>query len=453
MSDIVGRKLVFLLAHMGECFALLFLAYFPMSLPLIGTALLLMSSTDVHSTIVSAIIADTASNGGGGNGNGRESTAIAVNEGQEEEEDSSRNMHVERRGSTTATTTTPPPPAEAAARFAYVGGVLGFCFIFGPIVGSLLETRMFPRASLHVGYGFVIIAFLYAVLILPETLRRSPSSSSSITSSSSTSTSTPTTTHTGDDLMTKLRALLHVFRSTPMNPFPRAHFLLSQSPLLRHLALAYGLLSFTVSGLSGIFYIFVSARLSWGVGDYGVFLTTVGIVALVSQLFLVRIFVSLLGERGSVLFGMVCLVLSGLIQTVAWNSTCMYVGLLVSTPGFVIEPAIKGAVARSQPSGQQGNLQGSLAAIGNVVKVISPLVSNVMLSAGVELGWIGLPMMAFVVVKLVTLRLLWRAFMVGVGKSEKELFHEQQQKGMRNGDGGEEAVSQSFVHVQQETQA
>lgn len=164
--------------------------------------------------------------------------------------------------------------------------------------------------------------------------------------------------------------------------------------------------------MSGIFYIFAAARFSWGVGAYGIYLTTLGVVALVSQVVLVRSMVSFLGERGAVLLGMLCLGGSGLIYAFAWDSTCMYVGLLVSMPGFVIEPTLKAAVARCEAAGKQGEVQGSLEAVGYVVKVISPLVSSVMLSAGVRVGWIGLPMVMFVAVKVVALRLLWSAFMV-----------------------------------------
>lgn len=345
VSDVIGRKYLFLLAHSGEFISLLIMFQFPTSLLALFVANILLISTAVYLSLIQAIIADIASK---------------------------------------------QSKKPAATFYGYIGGMVGTSFLIGPILGGVLEEHVYPLSSIHFSATFVTLAALYTYFFLPETLHSSYRP-------------------VGETSRDTLRRIVSVFKTTDINPIPRAMSFLSKSKALQYLAFMYLFEVFSGAGLQSIFYIYFSTKLDWGSLEFGYFLTIFGIAILIGQVGLTRHCIKLFGEKLSIVFGIVSIVFTYIMFAFVQSTTQTYLIVLFSILGFVVDPAIKGIVSRQVDPNLQGSLQGSFAAVGNTIKPMSPLIINLIFSLGIHIGFPGITFIVLAVAKLVALYFAWMA--------------------------------------------
>lgn len=350
VSDAVGRKPIFLLSHSGELLNLILLSCFPLSLLSQFFANLLLVSSSIYWSLAYTVVADIA-----------------------------------------AHSTTP-----AATHYGYLGGTLGSCYLFAPALGGYLEETVHRLSSLLVSAVFVIMAFLYAAIFLPETL------------------DSPLTEYGNNNqqqqsLKSSLKKAFHAFTTTDINPIPRARSLISQSPAMKYLAFMYAADTISLAGLNSILYLYIAFRLGWGPQQFGLLSSAIGVVVLGSQIALTPMMISTFGEKVSILAGIVSLIITYFMYAFVTSSYQMYIILAVSVLGFVVDPAVKGILARQAPPHLQGGLQGSFAAVGDVVKPFSPIVVNLLLGIGISIGMSGLPIFVLGIIKVASLCFAWLA--------------------------------------------
>ena len=116
------------------------------------------------------------------------------------------------------------------------------------------------------------------------------------------------------------------------------------------------------------------AQFGWSEQVIGRSLGVFGISLALVQGLLIRRFIAVLGERGTLLYGLffniAVFVFFGLIQ----NGTIAFLALPITALGAVVVPAITALLSKATPDNAQGELQGVMASISALTFVFSPTI-------------------------------------------------------------------------------
>lgn len=237
------------------------------------------------------------------------------------------------------------PPEKRAQSFGLVGAAFGLGFILGPALGGLVGG-LDVRAPFVVAAALNLLNMLYGMVVLPESLAK------------------------------ELRRPIELSRITPLGSLRN----LSRSPILLGLTgtilcsfLAQWILQSTWA-LSG------EARFGWKPADIGISLAVVGVTSGVVQAGLVRVVVPRLGERRSVLLGLLFSVGSHLAFASVTQGWMMYAVIVAFAPGGITGPAAQALLSREVGASEQGELQGSLTSLQSICAVVAPLVGTYLFS-------------------------------------------------------------------------
>jgi DHA1 family tetracycline resistance protein-like MFS transporter len=230
------------------------------------------------------------------------------------------------------------PPEKRAATFGLMGAAWGVGFIVGPAIGGFLAAYFGIRAPFLGAAALTLIATLYGLFVLPESLKpenRSP------------------------------------FAWTKANPVGSLSFLRAHRELLP-LSIMNLLLQTAHYVLPTIFVLYASNRYGWTIDMTGYALALTGICNIIVQGLLVKRVVAAIGEWGAVLaglaFGGLGFAIYGLAPT-GW-------AFLIGTPVFgligLFGPGFQGIVTRRVAATEQGRLQGANASLAGLAGVVAP---------------------------------------------------------------------------------
>ncbi|MGH7186854.1 MAG: MFS transporter, partial [Pseudomonadota bacterium] len=161
------------------------------------------------------------------------------------------------------------PPEKRAGGFGMIGAAFGIGFVLGPAFGGLLGG-MDPRLPFWVAAGFSLANLLYGYFILPESLPR------------------------------ERRASLTLGRANPLGSLK----LLRRHRELLGLALVHFLYNLAHHSLPSVFVLYAFYRYGWDERIVGLTLAGVGVCAMVVQGGMIRPVVTWIGERWTLLFGL-----------------------------------------------------------------------------------------------------------------------------------------------------
>lgn len=106
----------------------------------------------------------------------------------------------------------------------------------------------------------------------------------------------------------------------------------------------------------------------------GLSLALFGIGVAIVQASLIRLSLRRLGERGTVLAGLVVNLFSFVLLTVIANGWVALAFIPVTSLGAVVSPALQGLMSERAADDQQGELQGVIASAKSMAMILSPLV-------------------------------------------------------------------------------
>eukprot|EP00177_Eucheuma_denticulatum_P003521 GFKZ01006363.1.p1 GENE.GFKZ01006363.1~~GFKZ01006363.1.p1 ORF type:complete len:458 (-),score=49.96 GFKZ01006363.1:1465-2838(-) len=341
VSDVIGRKPIFLASHLGEFVALFLIFKFPMSLMVQLPAYILIALTNAYYTTASTMIAD-----------------ISIYQGGTSQEGS----------------------VVSARNYGLVGAGIGFCFLLGPALGGFIEDRFYVASSFLVACCMILAAMVYVWAFLPETKPGEEEDTENGQEGSNWERGWNTVARMG-------RAI----RQTEINPFPRVNRIFGGNEALQWFAAAIAASSLAQGGLNSIIFLYVKVRLGWDTKETGFFLSMVGLSMLISQGILAPAAVKVFGETETILLGYSLSAVHYFLYGVAKTGAIMYLGLFVGMFAFTAEPALKGLLARQVGIETQGSLQGSLSALTSVVRPLSPIISGALFGYGNQIGQPGLP--------------------------------------------------------------
>jgi DHA1 family tetracycline resistance protein-like MFS transporter len=229
------------------------------------------------------------------------------------------------------------PPEKRAGNFGLIGAAFGLGFILGPALGGLLGN-VGLRIPFLVAGGLTLVNWLYGWFVLPESL--APEN----------------------------RRRFSWGRSNPIG----ALLDLKRHPMALGLAGTYFLIYWAHQSLPAVWVLYTSYRYQWTVGQTGLSLAIVGLMAAIVQGGLTRVVVRRLGEQRSALLGLAVAALSYAGYGLAPRGWMIYAILVVGSLGGITGPAVQGLISRGAGADEQGGIQGSLTSLASVAGIIGP---------------------------------------------------------------------------------
>ncbi|MCA8982724.1 MAG: TCR/Tet family MFS transporter [Planctomycetaceae bacterium] len=229
-------------------------------------------------------------------------------------------------------------PETRARNYGLSGVMFGLGFIFGPALGGLLGSQNL-RIPFFVAAGLSLVNWLYGYWILPESLPREKRSSFTLA------------------------------KANPLKTVER----LQAYPLVAGLALAFCFMSLAHRGLENVWVLFMHYRFGWDPQKNGLALGLVGVMAALVQGLLVARIISSLGERRTILLGLLISTLTFLCYSLATAGWMIPVIIVFGAFGGVTGPALQSLVAETVESSDQGKIQGALTSLVSLTNIIAPL--------------------------------------------------------------------------------
>lgn len=229
-------------------------------------------------------------------------------------------------------------PEKRARAYGLIGAAFSLGFVLGPVLGGFLG-ELGPRAPFWFAAALSGVAFLYGLLVLPESL--SP----------------------------EKRMAFSWKRANPIG----ALMLLKRHAELTGLAVVNFLLYFSHHVFSAVFVLYAGLRYGWGPWQVGLLLALVGVLDMVVQGVLVGPVSKRLGERRTLVIGLFGGTVG--ISLMGWSPTgwAFVAAMLPNALWGLAMPTLQSLMTRRVGEDEQGQLQGANNSVSAIAGVVSPL--------------------------------------------------------------------------------
>jgi DHA1 family tetracycline resistance protein-like MFS transporter len=229
-------------------------------------------------------------------------------------------------------------PEKRAQNFGLVGAAFGLGFIIGPVIGGLLGG-FGSRIPFFAAAALSLINFIYGVFVLPESLseeNRRP------------------------------------FEWKRANPFGALKTIRKHKEVAG-IVLSLFFLYWASFSVQGTWSYYTKYLFNWSESEIGYSLAAVGFMAALVQGYLIRKINPKLGNKKSIVLG-ILLYTSGLVLfSMANEGWMMYAILIPYCLGGITIPAMQSEMAKYVPANEQGELQGALTAVNSITAIIGPV--------------------------------------------------------------------------------
>jgi DHA1 family tetracycline resistance protein-like MFS transporter len=276
------------------------------------------------------------------------------------------------------------PPVQRAARFGMLGVAFGAGFVLGPALGGLAGS-VDPHLPFWIAAALSIGNSLYGLLVLPESLPR------------------------------HRRARFTWRRANPLG----ALALLRSRPQLMGLATVYFLSNLSHASLPSIGVLYMMYRYGWDERAVGLTMAAVGICAMIVQGILVGPIVTRLGERRTLMAGLLFGVAGFAMFGMAAIGTVFWAAIPLLALWGLASPAALGLMSRIVDAGEQGRLQGANGSITGIANLFGPLLFAQTLAVAISApGW-DVPGAAFMLAALILAVAIAIAWPITAGKATR----------------------------------
>lgn len=230
------------------------------------------------------------------------------------------------------------PPEGRARAYGLVGAAFGLGFVAGPALGGILG-EFDPRLPFWVAAGMSGLAFLYGLLVLPESLpveRRMP------------------------------------FAWSRANPLGSLRLLRSH-PELAGLASVNFLLYFAHHVFSAVYVLYAGHRYGIGSFEVGLMLAAAGVLDMAVQGALVGPVTKRLGDRKTMFVGLVGGAFGLFAMGIAPTPELFALALIPNALWGLAMPTLQAMMTRRVSDSEQGQLQGANNSVASIAGVGSPL--------------------------------------------------------------------------------
>jgi MFS transporter, DHA1 family, tetracycline resistance protein len=233
------------------------------------------------------------------------------------------------------------PPEKRAANFGLIGAAFGLGFVLGPALGGLLGDVDLRVPFLAAGI-LTMINWFYGLLVLPESL--APAN----------------------------RRAFSWARSNPIGSLLD----LRRYPFVLGLTGTYFLMHLAHQALPSTWVLYTSYRYHWTVGQTGVSLAIVGLMAVVVQAGLIRVILKRVKEERAAVLGLAIAALSYAGYGLATQGWMIYAILVAGSLNGVIGPSLQALISREVGADEQGGVQGALTSLASVAGITGPPIAT-----------------------------------------------------------------------------
>lgn len=231
------------------------------------------------------------------------------------------------------------PPEKRAGAYGMLGAAFGLGFILGPALGGLLGG-IDLRLPFFLAAGCALANALYGLFVLPESLARE----------------------------NRTRAF-DWRRANPMG----ALILLRSHTQLAGLAAVHFCLTLMHNVFPAIFVLYAGYRYGWTEVQVGLVLAGVGACNIVVMGGLVKPVVKRVGERATVLIGLLCGAVGVTAYGLAGTGLLFWFAVPFATLMSLQAPALQGLMTRFVSASEQGRLQGAMSSITGITGMLGPI--------------------------------------------------------------------------------
>lgn len=229
-------------------------------------------------------------------------------------------------------------PEKRARAYGLIGAAFSAGFVAGPALGGVLG-EFGPRVPFWVAAALSALAFLYGLVVLPESLPKE-----------------------------KRMA----FSWARANPFGALRLLRSH-PELSGLAVVNFLLYFAHHVFSAVFVLYAAYRYQWGAFEVGLLLALAGVLDMIVQGVLVGPAVKRFGDRRVMVFGLTGGAIGIASMGLAPTGLAFALALFPNAIWGFAMPTLQSLMTQRVSESEQGQLQGANNSVASVAGVASPL--------------------------------------------------------------------------------
>ena len=230
---------------------------------------------------------------------------------------------------------------DRAKNFGLVGAAFGIGFIVGPAIGGFLGAYG-PHVPFVAAGVVALVNLIYGAVFVPES-----------------------------HLAENRRA----FRWLEANPLGWI-VVLRRHPEVAGFAFALVWVWFGQQCMYNVWVLYTTYRFAWGPVDNGMSLAVVGITTAVVQAALVGRIIGWLGERRTIVWGLLWGAASFVAYGLATQGWMMYAIIVLAAVGGVSGPTLQGLVSRLVGPDEQGGVQGALTSLMSLTGIAGPLIAN-----------------------------------------------------------------------------
>jgi MFS transporter, DHA1 family, tetracycline resistance protein len=231
------------------------------------------------------------------------------------------------------------PIEQRAQRFGLVGAAFGVGLIIGPVIGGVLGAWD-TRAPFAVASVLCLVNFGYGLFVLKESLSK------------------------GERRDFKLK------EANPIGAMLR----IGKYPTMKGMTLAYFLFVIAPFALPSYWTFFVIEKFKWSELEIGLSQGFLGLTMVITQGFILRWALPILGPIKATILGMAAALVSYLCFAFAEFGWQLYLIMVVAgLSGFVL-PSLQLMMTGQVPADSQGELQGALSSLNSLASIIGPLI-------------------------------------------------------------------------------
>ncbi len=232
-------------------------------------------------------------------------------------------------------------PEDRTKNYGMVGAAFGLGFILGPMIGGILG-QYGARIPFFFAAGLTFINWLYGYFILPESLKP------------------------------ENRRDFDWKRANPMGTI----LILKKYPKLLWLLTSFLLLQLAGQTHPSIWTFFTMKQFGWTTQEVGWSLAFVGLVIGLVQGGLIRYTTPKLGERKSILYGLILYGIGFVMFAFASKSWMMYAIMIPFGLGGICGPSLQSLITKQVGVDQQGELQGGITSLQSITTIFGPLLAS-----------------------------------------------------------------------------
>ncbi|NEQ51067.1 MAG: TCR/Tet family MFS transporter [Leptolyngbya sp. SIO3F4] len=232
-------------------------------------------------------------------------------------------------------------PKKRAQNFGLVGAAFGLGFVIGPALGST-AIAWGLRAPFYLAAGLSLVNFLYGMFFVPESL--APEN----------------------------RRPFDWNRANPVGTLLQ----LKKYPAVAGLIASLTLIYLAAHAVQSTWAFYTKYKFDWDVAMIGYSLTFVGFLVLIVQGGLIRIVIPRIGQKRSIMTGLILYTVGMASFGFASEGWMMYAFLIPYSLGGLAGPAIQGYMSNSVPDDGQGELQGGFTSLVAITAFIGPILMN-----------------------------------------------------------------------------